>query len=163
MYLWNNHLSHFYVPNLGRKILHFLYLFAVLVLLVSCGEPEPETPIEINWGKDICTHCRMIIKDQHFGAQVRGGQENKVYLFNELGSAMLWLEKQPWGNDETTKIWVIDYNTGYWLDARFANYLPEQPTPMNYGFSAIKSPIKGSVNFETAKRRLLAKKLGRQQ
>jgi hypothetical protein len=102
----------------------------------------------------------MIIKDQHFGAQVRGGPENKVYLFNELGSAILWLEKQPWGNDETTKVWVIDYNTGYWIDARFANYLPEQPTPMNYGFSAIKGSTKGSVNYETAKRRLLAKKLG---
>ena len=149
MYLWN---KHFYVSILS---------FLLAILLTSCGKSESEAPIEIHWGKDTCEHCRMIIKDQHFGAQIRGGPENKVYLFNELGSAMMWLDKQPWSNNNTTKIWVIDYNTGYWLDARFANYLPEQPTPMNYGFSAIKSPMKGSVNFETARRRLMAKKQGR--
>ncbi len=125
------------------------YLLALLLLLTGCNE----CPKDIKWDRDTCERCRMIISDKHFAVLVCAKNQN--YVFDDLGCALHWLKKQPWG--EETKIWVADYHNGQWLDARSAYYVPGQISPMDYGFGAVPVPEAGSVDFETAKAQILAK------
>ncbi len=131
---------------------YFFYLLSVVTLFISCSN-ETGT-VEIKWDRDSCERCRMAISDRHFAAQIRGGPKNKVYIFDDLGCALHWLNKQTW----EAKIWVTDYRNGLWLDARTAYYVPGQITPMDFDFGAVAEPLEGSVDFATAKAQMLAKK-----
>ena len=136
---------------------YLLYFLSVIALLnVSCSNDTGT--IEIKWDRDGCERCRMVLSDRHFAAQVRGGPKNKAYLFDDIGCAVHWLKKQPWGFDETTQIWVTDYRNGNWLNARTAYYVPGQTTPMDFDFGAMPESVEGSVDFEAAKMQMLAKK-----
>jgi len=136
---------------------HLLYFLTVLTLLTGCNG-DITAPVEITLDRDNCERCRMVISDKHFAAQVRGGPKKKAYLFDDMGCAVHWLKKQAWGEDETTKIWVTDYRNGRWLDARKAYYVSGQITPMDFGLGAVAEQVEGSMDFETAKAVLLAKK-----
>lgn len=130
-------------------------LFLLIILLSSCQNNSGRT--EIKWDRDTCEQCRMVISDKHFATQIRGGPDRKIHLFDDMGCAIHWLKQQPWGADETTSIWVTDYRTGQWLEARHAYYVGGQLTPMNFGFGAVAEPIAGSINFAAVQEQLLAK------
>ncbi|MDM8569897.1 nitrous oxide reductase accessory protein NosL [Thiotrichales bacterium HSG1] len=131
---------------------------SVLVLLVIGCTGGQIGPVEITLDRDKCDRCQMTISDKYYAAQVRGGPKNKVFLFDDIGCAMHWLNKQSWGDN--AKIWVADYKTGDFLDASTAQYVPEQITPMDFGFGATSVPTEKSIDFNTLKPKLFAKKHG---
>lgn len=131
-------------------------LGAVALLLAACSR-EPETgPVELKWDRDTCVRCSMAISDRHYAVQVRGGPKKKVYKFDDIGCAVHWLKDQPWGNDTAMEIWVTDFRSGKWLDARTARYVTGKRTPMGYGFGATSEADVGSIDFGEARKRLLA-------
>jgi len=127
------------------------YFFILLILSTSCSESTGH--IEIAWDREACEKCRMLISDRHFAVQVRGSPKNKVFLFDDIGCALHWLNAQSW---QAKELWVMDYETGHWLDARMAYYVPNQKTPMDYGFGATATAVKNSLDFETAKKQILS-------
>ncbi len=117
-----------------------LFLTALaLFILVSCS-PEVKTgPGEVRWDRMSCELCRMAVSDHYYSAQVRGGPEGKrtkLYYFDDLGCAILWLIDQEWKNDPRTEIWVNDQHTGEWINAREAYYSTGNITPMDFGLGA---------------------------
>lgn len=132
-------------------------LGAALLFLAACSR-EPETgPVEIKWDRDACVRCSMAISDRYYAVQVRGGPKKKVFKFDDIGCAVTWLKDQPWGNDPATEIWVADFRSGKWLDARTVRYVAGKTTPMGYGYGATAEATAGSVSFDEARRLLLAK------
>jgi hypothetical protein len=123
------------------------------LLIVGCGDPGTG-PVDVKWDRTACERCRMVLSDRHHAAQVRvrdaDGRSN-VYLFDDLGCALLWLEDKPAKADPTTEIWVNDWRTGDWIDARTASYVPGQVTPMEYGLGAQPDPAPGALAFEQAR------------
>jgi hypothetical protein len=97
----------------------------------------------------------MVISDKHFAAQVRGGPEGQVQVFDDIGCALQWLEAQSW--KARAEVWVADYRSAQWLDARQAYYVAGQLTPMNYGLGATSQPLAHSIHFEAARLQLVAK------
>ena len=141
------------ILNFARNI--FL-IAAALLLLVSCSR-EPQTgPAEVKFDRDTCLHCGMAVSDRHYAAQVRGGPKNQAYKFDDLGCAITWLKKQPWGDDPGTEIWVADFHDGIWLNARTAHYIGGKTTPMAYGFGASRDAVQGSISFDEARKRVLS-------
>jgi len=134
---------------------YLFYMLSVVTLLIGCSNNDTGT-VEIKWDRDSCERCKMAVSSRHFAAQVRGGPKNKAYVFDDLGCALHWLNKQTW--NKTPKIWVTDYRNGQWLDARTAYYVPGQMTPMDFDFGAVAEQVEGSVDFATAKAQMLAKK-----
>ena len=131
-------------------------LFSLLLLLSACSR-QPETgPVEIKWDRDTCTRCSMALSDRQYAAQVRGGPKKKAFKFDDIGCAVHWLKNQPWANDPATEIWVADYRSGKWLDARTAHYVTGKRTPMGYGYGATAEAVPGSISFEEASKQLLA-------
>lgn len=126
-----------------------------LILLVGCGG-EPDTgPAKVTWDRDACERCRMVLSDRHYSAQVRvppdeGRRRSKVYKFDDIGCAVLWLDQQTWKEGPAVEIWVTDHRDGQWIDARAAYYVPAKTTPMEYGLGAQRDLAPGALTFEQA-------------
>ncbi len=122
------------------KFHKILLSIGLLFTLLACTS-EPETgPVKVNFDRDACERCRMLLSDRFHAAQIRGGERNQVFKFDDVGGAVIWLAEQSWKDEEKTEIWVTDHNTGDWIDAKKSWYVREKHTPMNYGYSA--EPVK---------------------
>lgn len=136
-----------------RGPLRLLILVAGALWLPACGGPDTG-PAEVHWDRDTCERCMMVLSDRKHSAQIRGGPEGgrtKVYMFDDIGCAVLWLEEQPWKGDPKTEIWVNDHRDGHWIDARKAHYVTGQETPMDYGLGAQDEPAAGALSYQEAK------------
>ncbi len=135
----------------------FITLLCALPL-AACFE-EPKGPVEVKWDRDACEFCRMILSDPRFAAQIRGGEKRKVYKFDDLGDAVLWLEKQSWKADPATEIWVAEMGSTRekmkWLDARQAWFVANHKTPMDHGFGAKSERTEGAVSFTEMRKKVL--------
>ena len=136
-----------------KRLLETALLLSLLALAACSGKPETG-PATVRWDKVSCARCIMAVSDHAFSAQIRGGatgQKTKVYFFDDLGCAVLWLEKQAWHDDPRTEMWVNDYQgDDKWLDAFKAYYVPGQVTPMDYGLGAESDSTAGALNYEQA-------------
>ena len=127
--------------------------FICWVLLVGCSRAPETGPGEVRWDRDMCARCIMTVSDPHYSAQVRGGpagESTRLYLFDDLGCAVIWLEKQTWKDDVRTEVWVNDHRDGEWIVARSAVYVTGKTTPMDYGLGAQGEPAEGALDFAQA-------------
>ena len=131
-------------------------LFSLLLtslLLAGCSGEDATGPGEVRWDRESCTHCAMAISDHYYTAQVRGGvagQRTRLYKFDDIGCAVVWLDGQPWKGDSRTEIWVTDQLSGEWIDARLASYVTGKVTPMDYGLGAQREASPGAMDFTGA-------------
>lgn len=136
------------------------------LLLAACGKKGhwPEGMAEIKWDRDTCVRCNMVISDPRFAAQMRGGEKDTVFKFDDIGCLVFWLRDRaaqyPWMTEPATRMWVADSNDmsgATWLDPRTAHYLGGRLSPMGYNFAAVPDAAPGSLTFETMRMQVLAK------
>lgn len=109
---------------------------AILVLgvvLMGCEAGQARLP-RIRYGQDICARCRMIISEERFAAA----------LVNEAGEPAVFdsiecLIQDPRARKPAGAMWVHDYESDHWLDARSAWFVrsPKLLTPMGGGLIAV--------------------------
>lgn len=131
-------------------------LCAAALALAACLSQSQEGPAEIKWDRDTCQGCGMVISDQRFAAEIRGGPRNAWVKFDDLGCAVSWLDRQPWAKDASTQIWVKRLSDGAWVDARAAHYVTGKTSPMGYGFGAL-GPAEPGLTFEALQDQVRAK------
>lgn len=114
--------------------------------------------MEVKWDRVTCERCRMVLSDRQHSAQVRLREtdgRSRVYSFDDIGCAVIWLDERPEARDAPdTEIWVTDWRTGDWIDARTATYVPGQVTPMEYGLGAQPGPVDGGLSYAQARARI---------
>jgi len=123
-------------------------------LLQGCSAQEATGPAEVRWDRETCTRCAMALGDRLSAAQVRGaaaGQPTRVYKFDDIGCAVIWLDSQAWKDDARTEIWVTHRATGQWLDARLASFIPGVRSSMGFGLGAQSEPAPEAMDFERAR------------
>ena len=114
-----------------------VFMTLIIVLgMVACEKKQTGVVEQMHWDRDMCTRCQMAISERKFAVQIIDPQSNKVYKFDDLGCAVLWLdeEKIPW--KDKAILWITDAKTGKWMNARTASYVDGAVTPMAYGFAA---------------------------
>lgn len=115
--------------------------FVILLLLgtgVTClagcrpGKPQP---VDIVLSEDACAACRMAVSDRKFAAEIVSAQGHVDY-FDDLGCLVQRVRAQP--PDPHSAIYVVDFNSGAWLDNSTAYFLwsKDMPTPMSFGLAA---------------------------
>lgn len=132
-------------------------LLLLTVLVTACSRQDQTGPVEIRWDKETCARCAMAVSDRNYAAQVRGGPAEKrtrVYKFDDIGCAVIWLDQQAWKDDPRTEIWVTDHRDGHWVDARKAWFVTGKNTPMGYGLGAQDTPAEGALDFAAARRHI---------
>jgi nitrous oxide reductase accessory protein NosL len=140
-----------------RPFIAWLILPLILALSGCGGEDKTTGAGKIRWDREICARCAMAVSDRNFSAQIRGGKpekKTKLYKFDDVGCAVIWLDEQKWKDDPRTEIWVNDHRTGGWIDAKTAWYVKMNNTPMDYGLGAQTDPAEGALNFEQAKKHI---------
>jgi hypothetical protein len=142
---------------MSHKHSYFLLISLSLWLLSSCGDGLNTGPDDVRWDRETCARCAMAISDQHYSAQVRGGpagEKSQLYKFDDIGCAVIWLDKQAWETDPRTEVWVTDFHDGEWIDATTAWYITGKTTPMDYQLGAQKTREENALNFEQAKKHI---------
>ncbi len=139
----------------GRRGMAVL-LLGLLLLLGGCsGEPDTG-PGKVRWDRETCVRCNMAVSDPMYSAQVRvhPGKKSRLYKFDDIGCAVIWLDEQKLADDPDVEIWVNDYRTGDWIDARKAWYVPGKVTPMGYGLGATAQKEPGAMDFQAAQKHI---------
>jgi copper chaperone NosL len=113
-----------------------LVLALLSVGVVSCGGAAASGPPEINYGRDICIECGMIIEDPRFAASYRldDGTEK---VFDDLGG--LIIEGRESGELASgALVWVSDFDDEVLIESETAFYVPTMgvTSPMGHGILA---------------------------
>ncbi len=136
-----------------------LVLMAAAPLAMACT-PQNEGPEDIRYGRETCTMCGMIISDPAYASEIRGGDDRKLYKFDDIGDAVNWLAEQAWKDDPSIEFWVKNVeNTDQWLDARKSWYRTGVVSPMDYGYAAIPAPEPAAISFADMKKAVIARGL----
>ncbi len=141
---------------LHRYSIFLLYTIFVLVLSGCSGEPETGS-VEVKWDQNNCERCRMMLSDRYFAAQIRyfpEAKRSRVVKFDDIGCATLWLKDQQWKADPKTEIWVTDFRSGEWIDARKATYIHKNNSPMGYDLGAQAEAKPDGLDFAEAKQHI---------
>ena len=119
--------------------MRYVLFLLLMAAFTACGDRPQTGPVEVHYGEDVCERCRMIISDQRFAAQyvTKKGYTKK---FDDIGCLAAEL-KTDGGEDIASGIYVADFASGGWIDARTAHYLKsaEIASPMGYGIAAFGS------------------------
>lgn len=109
-------------------------ILAVALLVAACGSAT-ESPPDIEYGRDVCEDCGMIIEEPRFASAYRladGGDR----LFDEIVDMVLYADGA--GELDAAVAWVHDYETEEWIAAPDALYVSGPiPTPMGGGIVAV--------------------------
>lgn len=99
-------------------------------LVASCS-PSVPAPASVDLKNDQCAHCRMMVVDVRFAAQlVAPGEEPK--FFDDIGCLRAFLSARP-ALAADTVAYVADHRTKAWVPAAKAVYVrnPALDTPMS--------------------------------
>lgn len=128
---------------------------AFFLLIISCGNDSTEGPDKIYFGEDTCERCKMIISEKLFASQYKTS-EGDTKKYDDLGCM---IEDIMSSEDKVIgkfSIFVVDYNTGKWVDAEKAYFVLSESvkTPMGHGILAFNN-IQSAQKFMTGKDKLL--------
>jgi hypothetical protein len=149
-----------------KKLMPFLIIISIVVFIVtlflSLSSTKKmivilegnlnQTPLEMKAGLFQDSDCGMIINDLTDISQVIV-KSGKSWFFHDHGGLIKWLEDKEFR--ESAKIWVMSRDTKKWIDARAAFYSLNDKTAMGYGFGAYEKILKGHVDFDTMRIRIL--------
>ncbi len=112
-----------------------LLLFSLFIFL-SC-EVKP-TPEPINYGKDACAFCRMVIVDVGFASELKT-KTGKVYKFDSVECLAAFVLAGIVPKDKILAMWVSDYaHKGKLIPVQKAEFLvsPRIKSPMGLNIAA---------------------------
>lgn len=127
-------------PHLSRRAA-LIALAGVAGSLFAAGCARTDVALDPVWGKEPCAHCRMLVGDKRYAAQVAGEAERRY--FDDIGCMVLWLD----AHGPRARAWVRDATGQSWLDATRARYVAGARTPMDFGFEARAAAPEG-VGFD---------------
>jgi hypothetical protein len=125
---------------------------AVLVSLVGCENDA--RPVEAVWGKQACSHCRMVLSEPRFAAQLVTSKGERLF-FDDVG-CMIEHEQQT--RSTPAHVWVHG-EQGTWVDAGRAKFVAGAKTPMDYGFAASAS---GTLDYASVRHAVVQRAKERQ-
>lgn len=109
----------------------------VMLLAAGCGGGVPR-PVDLVLDEEECSLCRMAVSRRPFAAEAVT-PAGAVHFFDDIGCLARWTEEQP--PPPATGLFVVDYGSGEWLDAKGARYVRAEKleTPMASGLVAFGS------------------------
>ena len=125
-------------------VIPVVVMAAVFIAIFGIPKKNSEMkPVPIRWGEDTCARCDMSIVDAYHAVEIINPTTKKVYKFDDIGCAVLWLYKEhkfKWAKKAV--IWVTSAKNGAWIPAKSACWVSGQITPMGFGFGAYKEKPK---------------------
>jgi copper chaperone NosL len=127
---------------------------ALALALGACGPPDGPQPIA--WDREACAHCRMLISDPAFAAQLHladGGVES----FDDPGCLLARLDAQQ---ARVHALWFRHLREDRWLPGDRVAFVRVAPTPMDFGLGAVDPDTPGAIPLEAARAELRTRRGG---
>jgi len=128
-----------------------LPLAVLAAALGACGPPDGPQPIA--WNREPCAHCRMLIGDPAFAAQLHLA-DGAVESFDDPGCLFARLEARP---ARVHALWFHHVREDRWLPAEAVAFVRVPHTPMQFGFGAVDAGAAGAVPIEAVRAELRAR------
>jgi hypothetical protein len=120
-------------PNAWRgALLAAAALGAIAFVALRLAAPSLE-PAPVAWDRVACAHCRMLVSDPRFAAQL-ALEDGEVLHFDDPGCLLLW---RAGSERRALAAWFHDSASERWLAESEAAFASGAETPMGYGFAAI--------------------------
>jgi copper chaperone NosL len=111
------------------------FIVIAVILFTHCHRG----PEAINYNKDECAHCLMIITDPKFGSELVT-EKGKIYKFDSIECLADYISIEREFNAET--LWISDYaNPNTLIDAKTAFFIvsPKMESPMSMNIGGFKN------------------------
>jgi hypothetical protein len=110
----------------------------------------PEGPVPIAFDRTACAHCRMLIGEAAFAAQLQE-QGGRVHDFDDPGCLLRFeAERRP----AVHARWFHHLREQRWLSGDEVAFAEVTPTPMGYGLGAVEAGTPGALSLEAARRQV---------
>lgn len=113
---------------------------ALLALALAACSRGPVGPAPLDTRNESCAHCRMMVSDARFAAQL-GAPREEPRFFDDVGCLRDWLRNNP-ERPRGAVAFVADHRTREWVRAAAATYtrVPGLETPMDTHLVAHRDP-----------------------
>jgi hypothetical protein len=123
-----------------------------IVLIVRGGSPIPDHVQPIEWHKQPCAHCAMLVGEPAHAAQLIT-TDGDVLSFDDPGCALRYVdERRP----RIHRLWFHHATADRWLTAETVAFTPGGTTPMASGLLAVETGTTGAIDLAAARTRLHA-------
>ena len=138
------------MPSARRpaRVLGPLLLFALGV--AACTPAEGPQPIV--YDREPCAHCRMLISEPRFAAQLQT-ETGEILNFDDPGCLLASLAKR---SPPVHALWFHHASEDRWLDADRVAFAPTERTPMGYGLGAVDAGSPGALSLADAQARVVS-------
>jgi len=144
------------------KFYNLLLLISLMIITVGCEQRDPNEPHKVHFDRDMCERCKMVISDRNYVAQIVDVEKNRAYNFDDIGCAVIWMDKNSEKFSKKHKFFVADKSTGEFIETINANWTTGSTTPMDFGISASKEKSETkNISFEEAKKLIYVVKKSR--
>ena len=116
-----------------KRLLVALLLFATACATPASGEDRPP---HIEFGRDICERCGMIIEDERFASGYTR-EDGTDAVFDDIGGMLDWAH---FTDALDRPMWVHDYDSLEWIKAADATFVRGGiDTPMGFSIAAFST------------------------
>ena len=120
------------------------------LLLLACSSGDGPSPIAFD--REACAHCRMLISEARFAAQLET-QDGEVLSFDDPGCLMALLAAR---SPQLKALWFHHHREDRWLAGEEAAFVTGERTPMGYGLAAVAAGTPGALTLAQARARVAA-------
>lgn len=129
------------------KIIKVIAVIGLLLLATACSQE----PAEVHYGSDECAHCKMMITDEQFAAQIVT-DKGKAYKFDAI-ECMAVYDRQNKSEHDGAVRYVSDYNNpGSWLRVGEAQFVKSKVVNSPMGESLLAFPSENQAQEHVAER-----------
>lgn len=133
-----------------------LYISLLALWVTGCGTTEPQA---IKYGKDVCEHCKMVIADEKYGAELIT-KKGKIYKFDSAECLMDLITEEGQKIDSTdAQLLVINFaKPATFIDGRTAFYLKdkEYQSPMGGNIAPFENEMLADNNQISSDAKILS-------
>lgn len=131
----------------SKLFLKICLLIIAMMALIGCSQE----PVEIHYASDECAHCKMMITDDQFSAQLVT-DKGKALKFDAI-ECMAVYHRENEDELKDARLWVSNYNEpGTWLDAFEAQYVKSEVVKSPMGESLLALPSEEAAEEQVNER-----------
>ncbi|MFN0246452.1 MAG: hypothetical protein ACKV2T_06065 [Kofleriaceae bacterium] len=131
---------------LGLAILGLAIAGVVWLVRGSSSLPDEVQPIE--WNRQACSHCQMLIGEPRHAAQLIT-KHGEVHAFDDPGCAIRFIARH---DPELHRLWFHHGTAERWVSSDQATFVTNGMTPMGSGLVVVDPGAPGGIDFSAARR-----------
>lgn len=128
-----------------KKLVLAILCIVVVVAIVRAGASELPTEVQpIAWNAETCAHCRMLIGDPAFAAQVITS-DGDVLSFDDPACAARYIRSN---RDHVHRAWFHAGRGDTWIALADVGFVRVATSPMGSGVIAVPRATSGALTLE---------------